>query len=131
MIVIDSSALLAILFSEPEKGAFEGAIKGARRCLISAVNVHETATVLRLRLGASAVERLWEILRLSQIEIVPFDEAQMRAAVEAYGRYGKGIHSKARLNLADCASYALAKTMDAPLLFKGDDFAHTDIKPYA
>ena len=105
MIVIDSSALLAILFCEPEKGAFEGAIKSARCCLISAVNVHETATVLRLRQG------------------VP--------AAEAYGLYGKGIHSKARLNLADCASYALAKTMDAPLLFKGDDFAHTDVKPYA
>jgi ribonuclease VapC len=128
MIVIDSSALLAVLFSEPEKGAFEGAIKGGRLCLISAVSVHETATVLRLRQGVPAVERLWEILRLSQIQVVCFDEAQARAAAEAYGRYGKGIHSKARLNLADCASYALATTMDAPLLFKGDDFVHTDVK---
>jgi len=128
MIVIDRSALLAVLFNEPEKGAFEGAIKGARRCLISAVSVHETATVLRLRQGVPAVERLWEILQLTQMQVVPFDEAQARAAVEAYGRYGKGIHSKARLNLADCASYALANTMDAPLLFKGDDFVHTDVK---
>lgn len=128
MIVIDSSALLAILFSEPEKGAFEEAIKGARRCHISAVSVHETATVLRLRQGAAAVEWFWEILQLSQMQVVSFDETQARAAAEAYGRYGKGIHSKARLNLADCASYALAKTMDAPLLFKGSDFAHTDVK---
>ncbi len=113
MIVIDSSALLAILFSEPEKGAFEGAIKGAGRCHISAVSVHETATVMRLRQGAAAVERLWEILQLSQIQVVPFDEVQASAAAEAYGHYGKGIHSKARLNLADCAAYALAMTMGA------------------
>jgi ribonuclease VapC len=70
------------------------------------------------------------MLKDNEIEIVPFDEAQVRAAAEAFDRYGKGIHSKARLNLADCAAYALAKSIDAPLLFKGDDFAHTDVKPY-
>ncbi len=128
MIVIDSSALVAIIFDEPEKAAFEKAIKSAESSLISAVNAHETATVLRLRQGAAAVERLWEILKLGGIEIVPFDEGQVLAATEAYGRYGKGIHSKARLNLADCAAYAPAKAMNAPLLFKGDDFAHTDVK---
>ena len=128
MIVIDSSALVAIIFDEPEKAAFEKAIKCAESSLISAVNAHETATVLRLRQGAAAVERLWEILKLGGIEIVPFDKEQVLAAAEAYGRYGKGIHSRARLNLADCAAYALAKAMDAPLLFKGDDFGHTDVK---
>ncbi len=128
MIVLDSSALLAIAFAEPEKEAFEDIIAGARRCLLSAINAHETATVLRLRKGPLAVPAFWRTLERNGIEIVPFDEAQMRAAAEAYGRYGKGIHSKARLNLADCASYALAKTMDAPLLFKGDDFVHTDVK---
>lgn len=128
MIVLDSSALLAIAFAEPGKEAFEDIIAGARRCLLSAVNAHETATVLRLRKGPLAVPAFWGTLERNGIEIVPFDEAQMRAAAEAYGRYGKGIHSKARLNLADCASYALAKTMDAPLLFKGDDFSHTDVK---
>ncbi len=128
MIVVDSSALLAIIFDEPEKAAFEHAIQTAGSSFISAVNAHETATVLRLRQGAAAVERLWEILELGEIGIMPFDEAQMRAAAELYGRWGKGFHSKARLNLADCAAYALAKTMDAPLLFKGDDFPHTDVK---
>ena len=68
------------------------------------------------------------MLENNRIEIIPFDEEQVLAAAEAYGHYGKGIHSKARLNLADCAAYALAKTMDAPLLFKGDDFAHPDVK---
>lgn len=128
MIVIDSSALLAIAFAEPEKEAFEDVIAGARRCLLSAVNAHETATVLRLRRGPLAVEAFWKMLKSNGIEIEPFDEVQVLAAAEAYGRYGKGIHSKARLNLADCAAYALAKTMDAPLLFKGDDFPETDVK---
>ena len=62
-----------------------------------------------------------------KLEIVPFDEAQVRAAAVAFDRYGKGINSKAQLNLSDCAAYALAKTMNAPLLFKGNDFTHTDI----
>ncbi len=128
MIVIDSSALLAIIFDEPERAAFENAIRTAESRLISAVNAHETATVLRLRQGAGALERFWEILELSEIGIAPFDEAQTRVAAEAYGRRGKGIHSKARLNLSDCAAYALAKTTDAPLLFKGDDFTNTDVK---
>ncbi len=128
MIVVDSSALIAIAFAEPEKAAFEGIIAGPERCLLSAVNAYETATVLRTRRGLVAVEALWEMLESKGIEIIPFDEMQVLAAAEAYGRYGKGIHSKARLNLADCAAYALAKAMNAPLLFKGDDFAHTDVK---
>lgn len=95
---------------------------------MSAVNAHETACVLRLRHGLAAVEKLWQLLEDNEIEIVPFDELQVRAAAIAYNRYGKGVDSKARLNLADCAAYALAKTMDSPLLFKGDDFRETDVK---
>ena len=63
----------------------------------------------------------------TEIEIVPFDEVQVRAAAAAFDRYGKGINSKSALNLADCAAYALAKTMGAPLLFKGNDFVATDL----
>ena len=128
MIVIDSSALIAILFEEPEKQAFENVIAGGERCVISAVNAHETATVLRLRHGAAAVEKFWQLLADSEIEIVPFDETQVHAAAIAFDRYGKGIDPNARLNLSDCAAYALAKTMNAPLLFKGDDFTHTDLQ---
>jgi len=128
MIVVDSSALLAILFREPEKHVFEDLVARAERCMISAVNAHETATVLRLRHGPAAVERLWRLLAENDIEIIPFDELQVKAAAVAFDRYGKGIDSKARLNLSDCAAYALAKSMNAPLLFKGDDFAETDLQ---
>ena len=128
MIVVDSSALIAIAFAEPEKAAFDGIIASPERCLLSAVNAYETATILRMRWGPGAVALLRKMLENNRIEIIPFDEEQVLAAAEAYGHYGKGIHSKARLNLADCAAYALAKTMDAPLLFKGDDFAHPDVK---
>ena len=100
----------------------------ANRCLISAVNAHEAATVLRMRSGSAAVQRLWRLLAKSDIEVVPFDDAQVQAASIAFNRYGKGIHSKARLNLCDCAAYTLAKRMNAPLLFKGDDFANADLQ---
>ena len=129
MIVVDSSALIAIFLDEPEESKFRAVIAGADRCVISAVNAHETATVLRMRLGPAAVEQLWQFLAESGIEIVPFDEAQMRAAAIAFDLFGKGIHPRAQLNLSDCAAYALAKTMNAPLLFKGNDFAQTDLQP--
>ena len=129
MIVLDSSDLIAILFEEPERHAFENIIAGGERCIMSAVNAHETATVLRLKRGLAAVERFWQFLIDSEIEIIPFDEAQVRTAAVAFDRYGKGLHSKAQLNLSDCAAYALAKIMNAPLLFKGNDFTHTDLQP--
>jgi ribonuclease VapC len=129
MIVVDSSALIAVLFEEPEKQAFQDIIDGDERCVLSAVNAHETACVLRGRLGVMAVAEFWQWLADNEVEIVPFDEVQVHAAAVAFDRYGKGIHSEARLNLADCAAYALATTMNAPLLFKGDDFAATDVRP--
>jgi ribonuclease VapC len=124
MIVVDSSALLAILFKEPEKQSFEAILARADRCVISAVNAHETGCVLRLRHDQAMVDALWRLLAENEIEIVPFDEIQVRAAAVALDRYGRGGN---RLNLCDCAAYALAKTMNAPLLFKGNDFANTDI----
>jgi ribonuclease VapC len=129
MIVVDSSALIAILFDEPEKPDFEAIIAGGEQCVISAVNAHETATELRLRHGRMAVERFWQFLADTEIEIVPFDEVQVRVAAAAFDLYGKGINAKARLNLSDCVAYALAKIMNAPLLFKGDDFTQTDLQP--
>lgn len=128
MIAVDSSALIAILEREPEKQAFEDIVVAEDRCLVSAVNVHETAAVLRVRRGRAAVERFWQFLAGNDIEIVPFDEFQARAAILAFDRYGKGLHPKARLNISDCAAYALATTMNVPLLFKGGDFAETDVR---
>ena len=127
MIIVDSSALIAILFKEPEKQSFEAILSGADRCVISAVNAHETACVLRRRHDQAMVQELWRLLAENEIEIVPFDEIQVRAAAVAFDRYGKGIDPKAQLNLCDCAAYALAKTLNAPLLFKGNDFAATDM----
>jgi ribonuclease VapC len=128
MIVVDSSALIAILFEEPEGEALQAIITGRELCFLSAVNAHETASILRSRSGVAAVTAFWEFLRVNAITIIAFDEAQARAAASAFDRYGKGIHSRARLNLADCAAYALASTMNCPLLFKGDDFTHTDLQ---
>ncbi|MFL9827793.1 type II toxin-antitoxin system VapC family toxin [Rhodoplanes sp. SY1] len=128
MIAVDSSAFVAILEAEPDAADFAAAIADADRLLVSTVNVHETAIVLRARRGPQAVARFWRFLRVeNDFVIVPFDETQLRAAVAAFDRFGKGIHPNARLNLADCAAYALAFTMAVPLLFKGDDFAHTDV----
>ena len=94
MIVVDSSALIAIFFDEPEKQVFEDIIAGGERCAMSAVNAHEAACVLRVRQGPQAVERLWQLLAVSEIEIVPFDETQVRAAAVAFDRYGKSLHPK-------------------------------------
>ena len=128
MIVVDSSALIAVLFEEPEKQAFQNIIDGDERCVLSAVNAHETACILRVRHGVVAVAEFWQWLTDNEVEIVPFDEVQVHAAAAAFDRYGKGIDPKARLNLADCAAYALAATMNSPLLFKGGDFAATDVR---
>ncbi|ATQ68760.1 MULTISPECIES: type II toxin-antitoxin system VapC family toxin [Methylosinus] len=130
MIVVDSSALIAILFDEPEGRAFTTILTSEERCVMSAVNVHETACVLRARHGAAALSRLWRLLAVCEIEIASFDEAQMRVAIDAFDRFGKGVHSKARLNLAGCAAYALAVSLNAPLLFKGNDFPETDVQIY-
>jgi ribonuclease VapC len=128
MIVVDSSALIAILFDEPERQAFKDIVTSGERCVVSAVNLHETATVLRTRSGTAAVDRLWLFIENVALEIIPFDEAQVRSAAVAFDRYGKGIDPKARLNLGDCAAYALAKSLNAPLLFKGNDFSQTDLR---
>jgi ribonuclease VapC len=128
VIAVDSSALIAVLFEEAEKQTFQDIIDGEERCVLSAVNAHETACVLRSRHGIAAVARFWQWLIDNEVEIVPFDEVQVRAAAVAFDRYGKGIDPKARLNLADCAAYALARTANCPLLFKGDDFAATDVR---
>ena len=128
MIVVDSSALIAILEREEDAIVYARAIEVADRLYVSAVNVHETGVVLFARRGSAAVDRLWRFLLFdNDFEIVAFDEDQARAALHAFETYGKGVHPKARLNLADCAAYALAKTLGLPLLFKGADFSETDI----
>lgn len=127
MIVVDTSALVAVLLDEPESEAFE-AILLNEACVMSAVNLHEAACVMRARHGREGVSKLLELIAVCEITIEAFDEAQVRIAMQAFDRFGKGIDPRARLNLADCASYALATFMGLPLLCKGDDFAATDIR---
>jgi ribonuclease VapC len=128
MIVVDSSALVAIFEREGDAQTYAAAIAKAERLIISAVNVHETGIVMRVRRGETAQREVWRfLLEQNDFEIAPFDVAQVRAALAAFGRYGKGIDPRARLNLADCAAYALATTLGWPLLVKGEDFAATDV----
>ena len=128
MIVVDSSAIIAILLREADRSLFVAALAQSDRSCISSVNAYETSVVLRRRKGLPSFDLVLQFLSQSRIDIVSFDAASAKTAAAAYESYGKGIDPKAQLNLADCAAYALAKTLGAPLLFKGDDFAATDIK---
>ncbi len=130
MMVVDSSAVVAIFQAEDDALPLADAMASADQLVMSAVNAHETAMILRARGGPESAEDFWRFLSVNGIEVAPFNEEQAREASEAFGQFGKGIHSKARLNLADCAAYALAKSLSAPLLFKGDDFIHTDIEKW-
>ena len=128
MIVIDTSALIAILDHEPERTAFYEAIVAADRRLVSAVAYQEAGHVLYARRGVNGLYDLEDLLALIKAEIIPHDIHLAALALEAFRRYGKGIDPKAKLNFCDCAVYALAKAMRAPLLFKGKDFTETDIE---
>jgi ribonuclease VapC len=128
MIVIDTSALIAILNHEPERTAFYQAIVAADRCLISAVTYQEAGHVLIAKRGVNGLYDLEDFLALIKAEIIPHDIHLAALALETFRRYGKGIDPKARLNFCDCAVYALAKAMQAPLLFKGNDFTETDVR---
>jgi ribonuclease VapC len=128
--VVDSSVIVAVFQDEADAQDFTDAMDAADRLCMSAVNAHETAMILRARHGTESVDDFWRFLDLNGIVVVPFDGTQARAASNAFGRYGKGIDAKARLNLADCAAYALAKSLGVPLLFKGDDFTHTDVEKW-
>lgn len=126
--IVDSSAVMAILLDEPERAKFQEAIAGAEQSYISAVSVLETGLGLRRKVGAEGLLLFAEFLEAAQIAIVPFDQQQALAALEADAAFGKGLGGPGQLNFGDCASYALAKVTGLPLLFKGDDFPATDIE---
>jgi ribonuclease VapC len=130
VIVLDSSAIVAILTNEPERANFEKAVSSTSQRLISAVNYQETAQVIFGRFGGKGLANLDTYIELIEAEVVPYTFEMAAAAVGAFKRYGKGLNPKTRLNMGDCAAYALATYLDAPLLYKGDDFTHTDVKSW-
>ena len=124
--VIDTSAIVAILFDEPDQRRYGEAIEAATVRLVSAVTRVELAFVIEGRKREAGRERLERFFQLTGAEIVAVTPQQAEIAVGAFRRFGRG---RARLNIGDCFSYALAVASDHALLFKGDDFGHTDIRP--
>lgn len=124
--VIDTSALVAILEQESDAEGFSNAIAAAETCLVSAATVVETGMVIFSRYGEPGGRLVDQLLRESAVEVVPVTEDHARLAREGFARYGKGRH-RARLNFGDCFTYALAKASGHPVLFKGNDFSQTDV----
>ena len=125
--VIDTSALIAILFGESEALIFSRAIADDARKLISAFNALETGIVVEARKGEAGGREFDLLLHRAQIEIIAMNADQAEIARAAWRKYGKGNHP-AGLNIGDCCAYALAKYSGEPLLFKGNDFSQTDIR---
>jgi len=124
--VIDTSAIAAILFDEPERADFIGKIAAANVRLISAATLLECQIVVMVRKGELGRAELQLFVHEAELEVVAFDQNQVDFAALAWRRYGKGRHPAA-LNYGDCFAYALAKATGEPLLFKGADFSQTDI----
>jgi ribonuclease VapC len=124
VIVVDTSAFIAILHQEPDEARFARVLGEADARLMSAGNYLECAMVAGARLQGRADLDDW--LALRRVEVRSVDHDLARVAADAFARFGKGRHP-AGLNYGDCFAYALAKTLNAPLLYKGDDFAKTDM----
>ncbi len=125
-LVLDTSAVAAILFNEPEARAFFERIRKADAIWLSSVSKVETMMVLTARFNALAAPKFAGFCDMLSVCIAPIDDGLADLAIEAFLRFGKGRHP-AGLNFGDCFAYALAKKLDAPLLFKGNDFSRTDI----
>jgi ribonuclease VapC len=126
--IIDTSALIAILRDEVDALSYTNAIANANSRRLSAANYVETAAVIDSSRDPIASRRFDELLREAQIDIEPVTEKQARIARFAYRDFGRGSKHPAGLNFGDCFAYALAKDLNEPLLFKGEDFSHTDVE---
>lgn len=124
--VLDTSALLAILGDEPEAPRFEAAIERDRVRLVSAATLLEAAIVVESRWGPAGGRELDLLIHKAGVEVVPVDAEQVEVARQAYRDFGRG-HHPAWLNYGDCFTYALARVSGEPLLFKGDDCGRTDV----
>jgi ribonuclease VapC len=126
--VLDTSALLALLLDEPEAEDFRIAVEEDTTRLVSAATLLETAIVIEARKGEPGGRELDALVQKADVVVVPVDAEHVSEARRAYRRFGKGRHA-ASLNFGDVFAYALVRTSGEPLLFKGDDFAKTDIRP--
>ena len=124
--VLDTSALLALLLNEPDAEAFRLALEDDEVHLVSAVTLAETAIVIEARKGEAGGRELDLLARTADLALVPVDAEQVVQARRAYRRFGKGRHA-AGLNFGDVFAYALSRTAGQPLLFKGSGFAQTDV----
>ncbi len=127
--ILDTSAIIVILKQEPEAAEFARVIEAADACRMSMASFVEAAIMIDSKGDPKASRKYDDILRNIMVELVPVDETQARIAREAYRDFGKGSGHAAQLNFGDCFAYALAKATGEPLLFKGDDFSHTDVAP--
>lgn len=126
--IIDTSALVAMIRGEPEADQFERLLRGSDDARISAASYLELAVVIDAARNPIASAALDEALMAYRIRIEPFTPSQARLARSAYERFGRGSGHPARLNMGDCFAYALARDLGEPLLFKGNDFTLTDIE---
>lgn len=125
--VIDTSALIAILKAEPEAAKFIGCLSEPCPKWISTATLVEAQIVATSQLGEAGPPELDLLLSRAEIKLLPLEMLHVHWALQGWRQFGKGRH-RAGLNLGDCFSYGLAMALDLPLLFKGDDFAHTDVK---
>jgi ribonuclease VapC len=125
--IIDSSAIIAILRAEPDAPAFAHAIAAATERRLSAVNFVESAAIIDASRDPIASRRFDDFMQEAGIAVEPVTESQARIAREAYRDFGKGSGHPAKLNFGDCFAYALAKALREPLLYKGEDFSRTDV----
>lgn len=126
--ILDTSAIIAILRDEPEAAAIAQTLEQAEHCRVSAVSYVEAAVVIDAARSPVSSRRLDDFFSRAEIVVESVSPHQAKIAREAYRDFGKGRH-KAGLNFGDCFAYALAKDKSEPLLFKGDDFRHTDVEP--
>lgn len=127
--ILDTSAIIAILRNEPDAAQLVDAIAAAQTRRVSAATFVEAAAVIDGSRDPVASRRFDDLFREARVTIEPVTEEQARVAREAYRDYGKASGHAAKLNFGDCFSYALARVLGEPLLFKGKDFALTDVKP--
>ncbi|WP_149540909.1 type II toxin-antitoxin system VapC family toxin [Siccirubricoccus phaeus] len=125
--ILDTSVIMAILLDEPEAAAFTEAMTTAEQVGVSAATMVEIGMVAEGRAGPAVRDRLARLLAEARADVIPFTADQAALALEGWRRYGRGRHP-AGLNLGDCFAYALARSRGEPLLFKGGDFARTDVK---